>query len=134
MGLLTPTEIATLKERARTTGDLTAKIYADLQEQIDRLQRAVLVLQSNRVQFVLTGTQLSEVLKGEDLSTQITGSSKEFQCSRPYVAGTLLVWVDALLQYPGTDYVVESDPNLGKFTTTTEPIAGTKLVVSYVKS
>jgi len=59
------------------------------------------------------------------------GATTVFSVTDSYVAGSLRVWMNGLLQRPTIEYT-ESDPSAGEFTFTDAPLTGDSLFVEYI--
>lgn len=69
-------------------------------------------------------------ITGETPTGTINSVTTLFTAARAYIAGSLQVWLNGLLQTPTTDYV-ETSPAAGTFTFVTAPTTGDILRISY---
>lgn len=76
--------------------------------------------------------ETSSVITGEVPTGTINGVTTLFTVqSNKYVAGSLQVWVNGLLQAPSTHYT-ETDPTAGTFTFSDAPETGDNVLVAYM--
>jgi hypothetical protein len=67
----------------------------------------------------------------EDLTSQINGVNNIFTTNSPFVVGSLQVFVDGLLQRPGTNYSVSGSQTFQFISQI--PVSGQDILCSYLK-
>ncbi len=70
-------------------------------------------------------------LRKEDLTSQVDGITDAFLTGDPYVAGSLEVYLDGVLQNAVIGYVTEDDPTTGAFSLGSVPLIGQTVYVHY---
>jgi hypothetical protein len=70
---------------------------------------------------------------GENLTSQVTGSATVFTLAYPYIAGSVIVFVDGIRQLKTSDYT-ESGTLTITFLGGRQPASGQDLVVDYHRS
>lgn len=76
--------------------------------------------------------ETSSVITSEVPSGTVNGTNKVFTTgATKFVAGSLQVWVNGLLQAP-TDHYTETDPSAGTFTFVDAPETGDNILVAYM--
>jgi hypothetical protein len=72
----------------------------------------------------------NSIITGETPTGTINGSTTLFTAARAYIAGSLQIWLNGLLQTPTTDYA-ETSPGAGTFTFVVAPVTGDTLRIGY---
>lgn len=114
---LSPRELMLIRSLAKR-GDLQSRAYIAQDTQITAAMQAAGVLP-----------------QVDNLTSQVNGSATLFTCTFPYIANSLKIFLDGVLQTPGSlGYVTETSPSSGTFTVGVAPASPQKLVAEYKKA